>query len=74
MERYSVNLKISKYFFHNAGLSLRFQVAGYMQYGAEQLGISSFGSIFLLFPMKMTGDDAHTCTCSRQGKSLAPGP
>ena len=55
------------------GLSLRFEVARYLQFisrwETEQPG-SSFDLIFLLFPTKIARCHAH----SNQGKSLPPPP
>ena len=55
------------------GLSLRFEVARYLQFisrwETEQPG-SSFDLIFLLFPTKIARCHAH----SNQGKSLPPTP
>ena len=45
------------------GLTVRCQVAGYMQLGGRELDIEQlgkyFGSICLFFPMKVTGGHAH---------------
>ena len=57
------------------GLTVRCQVAGYMQLVPRELDIEKlkkyFGSVnFLFFPMKVTGGHAH----KNRAKSLAPGP
>ena len=52
-----------------AGLSLRFQVARYLQQvGGESNSKSSFGSIFLLFSYESSRDHG----LASWGKSLAP--
>ena len=49
------------------------KVCGYMQLAAwsriEQLGIISFGSVFLLFPMKVAGGPVHAVKVSFHQKS-----
>ena len=56
------------------GLTVRCQVAGYMQLGGRELDIEQLGkyvgSVCLFFPMKVTGGHAYI----NLGKSLAPGP
>ena len=54
------------------GLTVRCQVAGYMQLGGRELDIEQLGkyvgSVCLFFPMKVTGGHAYI----NLGKSLAP--
>ena len=60
-------------FKNNTGFLLKFQVAQFMQLAVGELYMlgSSFGSISLLFPIRIAG--VHTHSTGSWGKSLAIG-